>query len=290
MTNEPRRAARQASPAPSPVPAPSPGPEPAAALRSALAALRGVRAAFVSFSRLPLGGYPYRAQEWRWAPAHLPLVGAAIGAAAAAVWLLCRAAGLGASIGATLALATSVLASGALHEDGLADAADGLGGGHDAQRALSIMKDSRIGTYGALALGLSLLVRVAAISSLEASGWFWLIAVHCLARVGPVRLMLSESYVSPPNSAKSPHFLPIGRAQLLVALGWATLCLTIGMLAGWLPLPAAACLPFGLALLTLAAGRYFRKAVGGITGDLLGALEQMSEIVGWLILLSCGRL
>jgi adenosylcobinamide-GDP ribazoletransferase len=286
MTSERRAAAQEASPEA----ARSPGAERTFTVRSAHPALRGVRAAFVSFSRFPLGGYPYRAEEWRWAPAHLPLVGAAIGAGAAAVWVLCRVAGLGPSIGATLALATSVLASGALHEDGLADAADGLGGGHDAERALSIMKDSRIGTYGALALGLSLLVRVAAISSLDAAGWFCLIAVHCLARVGPVRLMLTETYVSAASSAKSPHFLPIGRAQLLVALGWAALCLTTGVLAGWLPLFAAACLPFAMALLALGAGRYFRKAVGGITGDLLGALEQLSEIALWLILLSCRRL
>ena len=251
---------------------------------------RGVRAAFVSFSRLPLGGYPYRAEDWRWAPAHLPLVGAAIGAAAAGVWLLCGVAGLGRSIAATLALGTSVLMSGALHEDGLADAADGLGGGQDAERTLSIMKDSRIGTYGALALGFSLLVRVAAISSLETRDWFWLIAVHCLARTGPVRLMLTEPYVSAANSAKSPHFLPIQRGQLLVALGWAALCLTLGMATGWLPVLGGASVPLALALLALLAGRYFRKAVGGITGDLLGAVEQLSEIAAWLILLSCRQL
>ena len=261
--------------------------QPASASRSSFPALRGVRAAFVSFSRLPLGGYPYRADEWRWASAHLPLVGAVIGAAAAAVWLLSNAAGLSRSIGATLALATSVLASGALHEDGLADAADGLGGGHDAERTLSIMKDSRIGTYAALALGFSLLVRVAAISSLEARNWFWLIAVHCLARLGPVRLMLTEPYVSPPSSARSPHFLPIGRGQLLAALGWAVLFSALGVLAGWLPLFSAAWMLLAVALLSALAGRYFRKAVGGITGDLLGALEQLSEIALWLTLLIC---
>jgi adenosylcobinamide-GDP ribazoletransferase len=253
-------------------------------------AVRGVRAAFVSFTRLPLGGYPYRAEDWRWAPAHLPLVGAAIGAVAAGVWWLCGVAGLGPSIAATLALGTSVLVSGALHEDGLADAADGLGGGHDAERTLSIMKDSQIGTYGALALGFSLLVRVAAISSLGAHDGFWLIAVHCLARVGPVRLMLTERYVSAPNSAKSPHFLPIQRGQLLVALGWAALILGLGMVTGWLPLFGAACVPPALLLITLLAGRYFRKAVGGITGDLLGAVEQVSEIVAWLLLLACRQL
>src|SRR5262245_65000895 len=91
-------------------------------------ALRGVRAAFVSFSRLPLGGYPYAAREWRWAPAHLPLVGVVIGALSAGAWLLAQKAGLSSTLAATLAVGISILASGALHEDGLADAADGLGG------------------------------------------------------------------------------------------------------------------------------------------------------------------
>ena len=103
------------------------------------APLRGVRAAFVSFSRLPVGGYPYRATEWQWAAAHLPLVGALIGAASAGVWQLARAADLGSLLPAVLAVATSVWLSGALHEDGLADAADGLGGAHGGARALEII-------------------------------------------------------------------------------------------------------------------------------------------------------
>jgi adenosylcobinamide-GDP ribazoletransferase len=250
-------------------------------------ALRGVRAAFVSFSRVPLGGYPYRAAEWRWAPAHLPLVGAAIGACAACAWLLANLAGLSPALGATIALAVSIFASGALHEDGLADAADGLGGGQDAERALAIMKDSRIGSYGALALGLSLLGRVAAIASLQPQDWFLLVQIHCLARLGPVRLMLSERYVSAAADAKSPHFLPIGRAQLAVALSWALLCTLLGGLAGWLPWSAAAWMLVVLALLSALGGLYFRRAVGGITGDLLGALEQVSEIALWVTALTC---
>ncbi len=260
-----------------------------AAPRGVGAALRGVRAAFVSFSRLPLGGYPYQANEWRWAAAHLPLVGVVVGCIAAGVWWLCLAAGLSALLAATLAVAASLLATGALHEDGLADAADGLGGGHDPARALAIMKDSRIGSYGALALGLSLLGRVAALASLSRAEWLLLPLVHALARLGPVRLMLSERYVSAAETARSPHFLPIGRAQLLVAVGWALCPLLVAVLAGPLRWSTSAWLVAAAVLLSAAAARYYRRRVGGITGDLLGALEQASELLLLLTYLLCRR-
>ena len=253
----------------------------------ASAPLRGVRAAFVSFSRLPLGGFPYQAADWHWAPAHLPLVGVVVGGMAAGIWWLCHVAGLSPLLAATLTLAASALATGAMHEDGLADAADGLGGGRDAAHALAIMKDSRIGSYGALALGSSLLARAAATASLSSVEWFVLLQVHCLARLGPVRLMLSEPYVSDPETSRSPHFLPIGRAQLAMALVWTLCCTALGVLAGYLPLRSAAWMFAVLALLSATGARYFRKATGGITGDLLGALEQVSELMLLLTYLVC---
>jgi adenosylcobinamide-GDP ribazoletransferase len=252
--------------------------------------LRAVRAAFVSFTRLPLGGYPYRAQEWRWAAAHLPLVGAAIGAGSAGIWLGASWLGLPRELAAVLALAASVLATGALHEDGLADSADALGGGRDREHRLAILKDSRIGTFGALALGFSLLIRAGAIATLGGREWFALLAVHCLARLGPVCLMLSEPYVSAPSTAKSPSFLPIARGQLGVALGWVLLFLGAGVLCGALPVKCCAVMAVSNGLLVVLAARYYRKALGGITGDLLGALEQAAEMLLWLVWISCHQL
>jgi adenosylcobinamide-GDP ribazoletransferase len=249
--------------------------------------LRGVRAAFVSFTRLPLGGYPYRAEEWRWAPAHLPLVGMAVGAWSAAVGLGASWLGLPRELAALLALATSVLVTGALHEDGLADSADALGGGHDRERVLAILKDSRIGTFGALALGFSLLIRAGALATLGGRSWLALVAVHCLARFGPVQLMLSEPYVSDPTTAKSPSFLPIARAQLVVALAWVLLCLAASVLCGAVPLECTAAMAISNSLLVVLAARYYRKTVGGITGDLLGAQEQAAELLLWLVWLAC---
>jgi adenosylcobinamide-GDP ribazoletransferase len=117
--------------------------------------------------------------------------------------------------------------------------------------------------------------------------WFVLLQVHCLARLGPVRLMWSEPYVSDPESARSPHFLPIGRAQLAVALTWTLCCTALGVLTGYLPWSTAAWMFVVLALLSAAGARYFRRTLGGITGDLLGALEQVSELALLLTYLIC---
>ena len=247
--------------------------------------LRGARAAFLFFSRLPVGGYPYSAADWSWAPAHLPLVGAAVGAACAAVLMLARWLALAPLVGAGLALLTSLWLTGALHEDGLADSLDGLGGARgDRQRALEIMKDSRIGTFGACALACSLLLRAAAIAQLQPAAGFGLVYVHTWARVAPVWLLWREPYVNDRGDAKSRELMSTRGVHIAVALGWGVACAAPGILLGWLP--AAAALGAALAPLVTAAllGRAFRARVGGVTGDLLGCAEQVAEVAAWLTL------
>jgi adenosylcobinamide-GDP ribazoletransferase len=245
-------------------------------------ALRGVRAAFVFFSRLPVGGFPYRARDWHWAPAHLPVVGAVVGGSSAAVFLLGGALGLGPLLRASLALAASVWLTGALHEDGLADSADGLGAANgDPERALAIMKDSRIGTYGAVALLSSLLTRAAALAEVPASAWFAIVYVHVWARIPPVWLLCSERYLDRPD-AKSRGLFQTRPRHLLVAVAWgfvaAALAIGLGGLS-WSTILAAALIP--LAVTPLLA-RHFRRSIGGITGDLLGAAEQIAELGAWV--------
>jgi adenosylcobinamide-GDP ribazoletransferase len=253
-------------------------------------ALRGIRAAFVFLSRVPLGGFPYRASDWAWAPAHFPLVGAAVGGASALIYWLAGALSFGRLLGASLAVVMSVWITGAFHEDGLADSADGLGGSHgDRQRALEIMKDSRIGTYGATALILSVLVRVLAIAELDPGAWFACVYVHAVARVGPVWLMGTQAYVSDPAASKSPPSFHTRRVHLATATAWGALFTALAMHTGewrWLtPLAVTA----ALVLVTTLCARAFRRAVGGVTGDLLGAAEQVSEVAAWLALLAALR-
>ncbi len=254
--------------------------------RSWPAPLRGARAAFVFFSRLPLGGFPYRSCDWHWAAAHFPLVGVVIGACSAVVFRACASLSLGAGLGAALAVTCSVWLTGAFHEDGLADSADGLGGAHGGKRALEIMKDSRIGSYGAVALTLSLILRVTAIAELSASAWFALVYVHCVARIGPVWLMASEAYVGDGASSKNASLFATRAVHVLTALGWGAACAALGVWAGWLPWQSALAVASALALLVWLCARYFRKAVGGITGDLLGATEQLGELAAWVVLLA----
>ena len=250
--------------------------------RSWPAAVRGARAAFVFFSRLPVGGFPYRESDWHWAPAHLPLVGAVVGAGSAAAFALATWLRLGPFLGACLALGASLWLTGAMHEDGLADSADGLGGGRARERVLEIMKDSRIGTYGAAALFVALLARTAALSELSASSWFAVVAVHVAARVAPVWLLCALPYVNDRADAKSGALIRSRPLHGVVALGWCGLALGLGV--GFAELPGRAALAAMLVpvVLTPPFAQYFRRRVGGVTGDLLGAAEQVAEIGAWV--------
>jgi adenosylcobinamide-GDP ribazoletransferase len=237
----------------------------------------------VFFSRLPVGGFPYAASDWHWAPAHLPLVGAVVGGACAGVFVAGAWLGLAPLLTAGCVLVTSIALTGALHEDGLADSSDALGATRDRQRALEIMKDSRIGTYGALALLLSLLLRAAAIAALSRGAWFALVYVHVWARVAPTCLLWSEPYVNRPD-AKSQGLFQTRPLHVATAVGWGVVAAAVGIAAGGLTTRAALGAALASLLTALLLGREFRRRIGGVTGDLLGAAEQTAEVACWLVL------
>jgi adenosylcobinamide-GDP ribazoletransferase len=212
------------------------------------------------------------------APGWFPLVGMGIGAAAAAV----HAAALlvwPAPIAVLLCLAATLLLTGALHEDGLADTADGLGGGATRERALDIMRDSRIGTYGAVALILAVGLKVAALMALPVVAAA-LIAAHGLSRFSSVLVMATSPYAREAGAASgmaAPHLaLPCATALACVALlAWA--------FGGVAALGALA----GLAAAHLALRRVAERRLGGYTGDTLGAVQQVSEVAIYLGVLAC---
>lgn len=244
-----------------------------------------MRAAFVFLSRIPLGGFPYRDADWRWAAAHFPLVGIVVGGVSAAVYASVSA--LGASTAATLALLTSVVLTGAFHEDGLADSADALGGTHSGKGLFEILKDSRIGTYGAVALFASLSLRVVTIAELDNP--YAIVLAACIARTPPVAMIASLPYVTAAG-AKGRLLTTGGWLQAVVALLWPA-ALIVGLLAvGKVSAShalAALVSPFAMALLL---GLWFRSRASGITGDFLGATEQVGEVTVLLVLLSLQRL
>ncbi|MDA7947838.1 MAG: adenosylcobinamide-GDP ribazoletransferase [Hyphomicrobiaceae bacterium] len=200
-----------------------------------------------------------------------PVVGAVVGAIAALVWFAGQLAGLGGGLSAGLALASQVLVTGALHEDGLADFADGLGGGREPDRVLAIMRDSRIGTYGVLALGLVLGLRWGGIADLPlhqvlagliCAGLLGRLAiVLLLAMLKPARVDgLGVTVASPPKSA-------IAGAVLLSA---GIVFLHLSIVAAGLAFVVAIAAAGGVALLA-------KRRIGGYTGDVLGAGEQITE-------------
>ncbi|MCY3678022.1 MAG: adenosylcobinamide-GDP ribazoletransferase [Gemmatimonadetes bacterium] len=240
-------------------------------------ALRGVRAAFVFMTRVPVGGFPYSDREWRWASAWFPLVGLGIGGACAFAWWLV--APLGPWVGAITVLVVSILLTGAFHEDGLADTADALGGAYDREKVFAILKDSRVGAFGALALVVSVAFRLVLLAGLAGAAPFALLLVHCLARVGPVWLMVAMPYVSD-AAARSRQVTRAGLAQgaLATAIGAAA---SVALVAAGGAIDATAALAAFAAMViaTTFCGWRFHARAGGVTGDFLGAAEQVNEIV-----------
>lgn len=212
---------------------------------------------------------------------HFPLVGALVGGVGAVV-LVVALQFWPPAVAAVLALAVTIALTGGFHEDGLADTFDALGGVVPRDRALAIMKDSRIGSYGALALGLSLLLRAALLAILATRPTLIavaaLLASHAFARAAAVGVMVSLPYGGDAEHAKAkPLALAVAPLNFGIALGW---CGLLG-----LALAALDVYPLQLlAAFVAAAGvalwmrHWLRQRLGGYTGDGLGATEQLAEI------------
>jgi adenosylcobinamide-GDP ribazoletransferase len=204
----------------------------------------------------------------------LPVAGALVGGAGAVVYTIASGIRLPSTLAAALALSATLAVTGCLHEDGLADTADGLGGGRDRARKLEIMRDSRLGTYGACALTMSLLLRWTALAAMAgpmavASS---LIAAHVSARAAlPVfmRFVPPARFDGLSAQAGQPA---LRSAAVAVLLGVLALASALGLAATAIGLVLATCAGLFMAWLSM-------RQIGGQTGDVLGALEQIIEIV-----------
>ncbi|MBZ0226139.1 MAG: adenosylcobinamide-GDP ribazoletransferase, partial [Comamonas sp.] len=181
--------------------------------------------------------------------------------------------------------AATVWLTGAFHEDGLADTADGLGGGATRERALSIMKDSRIGSYGAVTLVLALLLKVALLALLvhhgAARAAAAVLGAHVLSRLAPLFIMRGLPYVSESAQAKSkPLAQAVSGASLFTGIFWSIPALAlIWQVQGTIATIVSA----GCALLmALAMMRLMRRRLQGFTGDTLGATQQLCEVALYL--------
>jgi len=238
-------------------------------------ALRGARAAVVFLTRVPAGGFPYSDQEWRWAAGWFPRVGAGIGVVMSGLWWLMEPLGpLPASI---IVVASSMWITGGFHEDGLADTADALGGAMTRERIFEILKDSRIGSFGALALLVSVLLRITLLAQLSSVAISALILSQCIARMPPVWLMVALPYVTPDSVARSRAVARASWRQGALATLLVAIVITVLSLTG-LGDPRDAAIGTGVAGLgAVFAGYRFQRRAGGVTGDFLGATEQIAE-------------
>jgi adenosylcobinamide-GDP ribazoletransferase len=205
---------------------------------------------------------------------YFPLVGLAVGALSGGVLLLARRIWPAGALPAILAVAAGVLVTGGLHEDGLADTADGLGGGRTAAQRLAILKDSRLGAYGGLALGLVLAIRAGALAEMRdpLRAALALVAAHAGARAAAVVAMAALPYAADPAASKlADGTRDVRLPEVLIALliGLAPLAL--------LPPAAAAAGVATAALAALWPAIAARRLIGGCTGDILGAVEQAFE-------------
>jgi cobalamin 5'-phosphate synthase/cobalamin synthase len=223
-------------------------------------------AAVAFLTRIPIRR-PFSTEQVARAAAWFPLIGGLLGLVYGAIWF-------GATrvvptyVAAVLVLACEALLTGALHFDGLADTADGFGGGHTRDDVLRIMRDHAIGTYGATALVLLLLMMASCMVALKTPLLVacWLAAGGAFGRWAIVLLSRALPYARPDNAISS-H---IGARELILAT--LTVCAT-GFLIRWHALVAAAI----TVLIAVALGAFARKRIGGITGDTLGATSQVCE-------------
>lgn len=253
--------------------------------------LRHFLIAIQFFTRIPVTG---RLADWvgfspamlRASAAHFPGVGWVVGlptaAVFAAVWWWLPAQPAAPWVAALASTVFSVLLTGAFHEDGLADLADGLGGSSHRERALEIMKDSRIGSFGAIALVLALCSKVAVLALIAQAGGAFVAAValfagHVTSRLMPLFIIHTLTHVGDtPQSKSKPLAESIGRAALAVGVVWWALAMALVVVL--LPSVRWAQAVLGALLALLWMWRLLHRRLQGFTGDGLGATQQVSEI------------
>lgn len=231
--------------------------------------LSGPLAALQFLTRIPirLRSAPSLASAVVWFPAIGALIGAAVGGVGAGAWHL-----LPTPVAGVLAVIAGLLITGAFHEDGLGDVADAFGGGATIERRLEIIKDSRHGTYGVAAICASIVIRVLALGSMPgpASLFAASVAAHATARATAVGLMSALPLAGHPGlGADYGRSTTRGTAAIAVASAGAITALAVGW---WVGPLVVTCVVSAAAVGVLA-----HRKIGGISGDVLGACEQVAE-------------
>ncbi|WP_420474057.1 adenosylcobinamide-GDP ribazoletransferase [Noviherbaspirillum sp. ST9] len=234
------------------------------------------------FTRLPIPRWVGFEVDWlHQASRYFPAVGVVVGVAVSAVYALAQMV-WPPVVAVLLSMAAGIYLTGAFHEDGFADACDGLGGGVTKQRVLEIMTDSRIGAYGAIGIGLLLGLKCATLSGLPVQVAIGsLLLAHPLSRLAATVLIWKLDYVKQEGKSK-PLAQRMSNFEFAIASVTVLAVLMVIVSTGLLSWSALAA---GTALAALSAGWLARKCIrrlGGYTGDCLGAIQQLSEVAFYL--------
>jgi adenosylcobinamide-GDP ribazoletransferase len=250
--------------------------------------LRACAAAFTFLTRIPAGGLvAHDLDDLPAASIYFPIVGLVVGGAAAAVFAF-AALLWPPALAVILSVAFTVWVTGAFHEDALADSLDGFGGGWDKTQVLAIMKDSRVGSYALVGVLLVLAAKIAALYGIFDVGATMavsraLVAGHVLGRWSSVVLIATQQYVRAPAANEKPAAgrpfvgtVTGSRVGIATVLAFLIVALALGR-------ASLAVVAVSAGVIWL-AGRYFDRRIGGITGDALGAANQLVELAVYLTL------
>lgn len=234
--------------------------------------------AIMFFTRIPVSLADFKESDLNKATRYFPLVGLLVGGVGALIFWLAHHI-LPLDLALLLSMVATILLTGAFHEDGLADSMDGLGGGFGREQVLTIMTDSRIGSYGAISIILILLIKFQALSHQAVLTIpIILVAGHALSRFCAVLVMYAQSYVKAEGKSK-PLATSISVAELMVAASFGLMPLTFFAAHQLLAL-----LPVLLVWLWFSAK--IKACIGGYTGDCLGAMQQLTEVAFYIGLLA----
>ncbi len=232
--------------------------------------------ALMFFTRIPCPKWVNHDPEYlNKSSIYLPLIGVIVALPTSGIYYLSQYIGFPNEISVILSIITSILITGAFHEDGFADVCDGFGGGWTKSKILDIMKDSRVGTYGLVGLTLLILLKFFFLTELRVTGFLIVsICAHVLSRYTALTFIYFDEYAREDLQSKAkPLATKISNCRFLFATIFALLSLLIFQsVAVFLVL-------IPLLVLRLYFSWYFKKWIGGYTGDCLGAVQQMSEVI-----------
>jgi len=237
--------------------------------------------ALTFFTRIPSPiALTYSPERLNSSSRYFPLIGVIVGGAGALSFILANTV-FPISLSVILSTATTILLTGCFHEDGFSDMCDGFGGGWTKEQVLTIMKDSRVGAYGATGLILMLLAKVEVLKAMPESFIpVALLIAHPLSRLIAASILYTEEYVREDENSKcKPLATRATGGEFMVAV-------ILGILPALLLSPT-----LGTLLITLIAGRFLfirllRRKLGGYTGDCLGSAQQLSELSIYLVLVA----